>query len=458
MDLKNKRVTVIGLGNSGVNASLLLKNAGAIVWATDSQDTPSVRKSCAALEKNGIQYEIGKHTEGFIKGSDLVVVSPGVDDFSPAVKWAMKYDIPVIGEMELGYRFCKGRIIAVTGTNGKSTVTTLIGEILKQGGEDAVVCGNIGNSLCGEIDKIKEDTWVALEVSSFQLEKIKDFKPHIALILNITDDHMDRYTKSSDYYNEKLKIFSNQDENDILILNYDAENLREIKNIAGSKVLFYSRMWKTNGSYVKGGDVWCIGPSGKEENICPVGEVKLRGLYNIENILASVLAGSICGIAPSSIKNTITTFSGLSHRFETVAMIDGVEYIDDSKGTTVDSTIRALESCAKPVVLIAGGKDKNSDYAAARSMVENKVKDLILIGEAACAIKKALGQNVNTHDAKDMLDAVRIAAGLAKKNYAVLLSPMCSSFDMFSSYKERGEVFKKCVFGLKDKYPEGIKK
>lgn len=442
MDLKNKKVAVVGLGNSGLNAAILLNSVGARTYATDSHDTPATRDSRKVLEGKGVKVEIGKHTEGFIKGSSLVVVSPGVEDSSPAMRWASALDIPIIGEMELGFRFCKGRIIGVTGTNGKSTVTTLIGEILKSGLKDTVVCGNIGNSLCQEIPRIREGTWVVLEVSSFQLERIEKFKAHIAVILNITDDHMDRYENFDEYYAEKLKIFQNQDKDDFLILNYDAENLRRLKDEARSKTLFYSRLKVTDGAYVKGADIVCLAGGG-EEKILTIGDITLKGLHNVENVLAGVLAGCLAGVGPESIRGAIRNFKGLSHRFETVDTIDGVEYIDDSKGTTVDSTIRALESCGKDVVLIAGGKDKFSDYSLARDMVGKKVRHLVLIGEAGGAIRKAVGDLVDTRQASDMLEAVRMAKSLAKSGWAVLLSPMCSSFDMFTSYKERGEVFKK---------------
>jgi len=425
MNLKGKKVTVIGLGNSGSSAAVLARDNGAEVRVTDAGDPSALREARENLEAKGIKVETGAHTEGFVKGADIVVVSPGVEETSPALKWARLHKVPVIGEMELGYRFCKGRIIAITGTNGKSTVTTLIGRILKDAGLDAVVCGNIGNSLSGEIKKISKDTWVVLEVSSFQLETIVDFKPHIAVILNITDDHMDRYTKFSDYFAEKLKVFRNQDENDHLVLNYDAENLRALGKAAKSKVSFYRR---------------------SEADAFDTG---LKGTHNTENILASILVASIAGAKMPSMLKTIKDFNGLPHRFETVAIIDGVEYIDDSKGTTVDSTARAVDSCKTPVILIAGGKDKHSDYGAIRPKIEAKVKELILIGEAAGAIRKALIGACAMHDARDMDEAVGLARRLAKKGDSVLLSPMCSSFDMYKNYKHRGEVFRKAVDGIR---------
>ena len=436
------------MGNSGLNAAVLLKDMGADVRVTEGADSDGVRNNAKKLAQKNIPYETGAHTRDFIAGSSLIVTSPGVEDSSPAIKWANELNVPVISEMELGYRYCKGRIIAITGTNGKSTVTTLIGELLKEAGLDTVVCGNIGNSLCGEIGRIKNETWVVLEVSSFQLEKIKDFKPHIAVILNITDDHLDRYSKFSDYFKEKLKVFEKQDRRDFLILNRDAKELGGLEAKAGSKVLYYSRLSKTNGAYLKANELFCD-HEGRETAICAVKDIKLKGLHNVENVLVSSLAAMIVGVKPSSIKNTVRAFKGLSHRFETVDFIDGVEYVDDSKGTTVDSTYRALESCDKPVILIAGGKDKKSNYTVIRDLVKSKVKYLILIGEAGHRIKESLGNIVETHEAATMKDAVALAGRLAEPDYMVLLSPMCSSFDMFKDYKERGEVFKKCVAAMR---------
>lgn len=444
MDLKNKKVSVIGLGNSGINASLLLNSLGAEVWASDCNKTDSTEKAKKLLEKKGVKAETGAHTELFIKESDLIVLSPGVEDSSPPLLWAAKSGIPVIGEMELGFRFCKGRIIAITGTNGKSTVTSLIGEILKNAGKDVVVCGNIGNSLCGEIGRINKDTWVVMETSSFQLERAPSFKPQIAVILNITDDHLDRYRDFGDYYSEKLKIFHNQDKGDILILNYDAGNLRSLKDKAGSRVFFYSRFKKVEGVYAEDG--WIFRDyAGKIEKIMPCGEAGIKGTHNTENVLASALASSLAGAGKKAITDAVKSFKGLSHRCEKVAVVNGVEYIDDSKGTTVDSTLRALESCDKPVVLIAGGKDKNSDYNVIKDMIRSKVKHLVLIGEAKSRIRKALEGAADIYDASDMNNAVEIASTLAKKGYIVILSPMCSSFDMFKDYKERGNAFKKAV-------------
>lgn len=446
--MKNVKVTVIGLGNSGLNAALLLKGIGSIVKVTECADNAAVRKNAELLKRKNIPYEVGAHTKEFISASTIIVTSPGVEESSLAIRWANEFKIPIISEMELGYMYCKGRIIAITGTNGKSTVTTLVGDILKEGGLDTVVCGNIGNSLCGEIDRIDDRTWVVLEVSSFQLERIRDFKPRISVILNIRDDHMDRYSKLSDYFREKMKIFKNQDEKDILILNRDAGELEGVADKSRARIFHYSRLSEVRGAYLDKEDIFC-NVSGSRIKICGIGEIKLKGLHNVENVLASSLIGILAGVKQGSIKNTLKNFNGLSHRFETIRNIDSVEYIDDSKGTTVDSTYRALQSCDRPVILIAGGKDKNSDYAVIKDIVKEKVKYLILIGEAKSRIKDALGGVVNTHEAPTMDEAVKIARRLAGKDYMVLLSPMCSSFDMFKDYKERGDIFKKAVLSLK---------
>lgn len=446
--MKNKKVMVIGLGNSGLNAALLLKDIGADVKITEASDSESVRKNAMLLEERKIPCQIGRHTKDFIEGSELIVVSPGVEDSSPSIKWANELGVPMISEMELGYSFCKGKIMAITGTNGKSTVTTLIGQILKRSGLDTVVCGNIGNSLCGEIKRINKDTWVVLEVSSFQLERISNFKPHIAIILNITDDHLDRYSKFSDYFNEKLKVFKNQDAKDILILNRDARELEGLDKKAKSKVLYYSMLTKTNGTYLKKNKIICA-IDGRNEDICLTEDIKLKGLHNAGNVLVSSLAGILAGVKAASIKDAVRNFNSLRHRFETVGIIGGVEYIDDSKGTTVDSTYRALESCERPVILIAGGRDKNSNYNVIRELVKKKVKYLILIGEARKRIKKAIGDAARTREAGTIQEAVELARKLAKENTIVLLSPMCSSFDMFKDYKERGEIFKKSALSMK---------
>jgi UDP-N-acetylmuramoylalanine--D-glutamate ligase len=371
--------------------------------------------------------ELGEHSPGFIKGKDLVVISPGVPDSSPVLKWAAQFKVPVIGEIELGYLCCPAPIVAVTGTNGKSTTTTLIGEILKKGGKHAVVCGNIGNPFCGEIGKVNKGSIVVLEVSSFQLESIKSFRPHVAVMLNISQNHFDRHPGLDAYMKAKARIFENQEKSDWAVLNYDDPLVRKMRTKTKAPVLFFSRKK----------DI--------PEMVCTEAELRIKGAHNIENILACLRVASIFGIKPEKARQALRGFRGLEHRFEHVTDIRGVEFINDSKGTTVLATVMALESCVKPVILIAGGHDKGSDFRKARAAAGSKVKELVLIGEAKEKIRDHLAGAAPCVFAETMEDAVRKAFAGAAEGDCVLLSPMCASFDMFKNFEERGKVFKKAV-------------
>jgi UDP-N-acetylmuramoylalanine--D-glutamate ligase len=428
--LKDKKVTVVGLARSGMAAALLLKKKGAEVSATDRGDSGDLRKTARALRGKGIKVEIGAHTRGFVKGKDLIVISPGIPEGSPVLKWAAEEKIPVIGEIELGYICCEAPIVAVTGTNGKSTTTTLIGRILKKAGKHAVVCGNIGNPFCGEIPKVRKDSVVVLEVSSFQLESIRRFRPHVAVVLNISQNHFDRHPDLKSYINAKARIFENQGRNDWAVLNYDDPLVRGLKAKTKAKTVFFSRK------------------RGIPEMVCRQEELKIKGGHNIENVLASLCAASIFGVKPAAAREALVAFKGLEHRFEHVAEIGGVEFINDSKGTTVLATVMALESCDKPVILIAGGHDKGSDFRKARPAVASKAKKLVLIGEAKDRIRRQLSGTVPVVEAGSLEEAVRKAYSEAYPGDCVLLSPMCASFDMFKNFEERGKAFKQAVKGL----------
>lgn len=448
-NFKGKKVTVVGLAKSGAAAAFLLKKLGARVWATDSGDSEGLRKTRGLLEAKDIKVELGRHTPEFVKGKDFVVISPGVPEDSQVLKWAVEYKAPVIGEIELGYICCKAPIVAVTGTNGKSTTTTLIGEILKKGGKRAVVCGNIGNPFCGEIARIKKNSVVVLEVSSFQLESIKSFKPHVAVMLNISQNHFDRHPDLAAYINAKSRIFENQDKDDWAVLNYDDPLVKKLKAKTKAKTLFFSRKNKKAAAFFESGSVF-IGQGRAAQKICSVSELKIKGVHNIENVLACLCAASIFGISPKKIKEALLGFKGLEHRFEHVAAVRGVEFINDSKGTTVLATIMALESCGKPVILIAGGHDKGSDFRKARHAVGAKVKKLVLIGEAKEKIKDHLMGAAPCIFAETMEEAVKKAFFESEDGDCVLLSPMCASFDMFRNFEERGRVFKEIVRTLKE--------
>lgn len=446
---RGKKVTVAGLAKSGLAAAFLLKKLGAKVWATDSGDSQKLREAKGLLEWKGIKVELGRHTPEFVEGKDLIVISPGVPEDSQVLKWAAKYKVPVIGEIELGYLCCKAPVVAVTGTNGKSTTTTLIGEILKKGGKRPVVCGNIGNPFCGEIAKVKKNSVVVLEASSFQLESVKTFRPHVAVMLNISQNHFDRHPDLRSYIGAKARIFVNQEKGDWAVLNYDDPLVRKLKAGTKAKALFFSRKDKKTAGFFEDGSVF-IGRGGKAQRICGASELKIKGTHNIENILACLCVASIFGISPKKIKEALVGFKGLEHRFEHVKTLGGVEFINDSKGTTVLATMMALESCVKPVILIAGGHDKGSDFRKARRVVGAKVKKLVLIGEAKEKIRDHLMGAAPYMFAETMEDAVKKSFGEAEEGDCVLLSPMCASFDMFRNFEERGRVFKEIVRALKE--------
>lgn len=450
----NKKVSVVGLGESGFDAALLLKKKGAIVSVTDANDTAEIRKNAEKLRKLRVNVESGFHTEGFLKGSSLIVLSPGIPDNALPVRFALKNKIPLISELELGYRFCPCPIIAVTGTNGKSTVVTLMADILKKSGKDALLCGNIGNSISGEVEKMGPSSICVLEVSSYQLERIIDFRPYISCILNVAEDHLDRYSGFRAYTEAKFRIFSRQTKEDALIINYDCLPLRKAPP-SECRRFFYSKTEKVKGVYADRKKIM-INLDGKPKKLLDMPETALKGAHNLENIIACALMSALAGVKAEVIKRALEEFKALAHRTETVAEINGVDFIDDSKATNIDAAKRALESIEGKVILIAGGRDKGGDYSVIRELIRAKVRKMILIGEAAPVIKKAFDGFVDIIRAGSLEEAVALAYKGAKIGDAVLLSPMCSSFDMFRDYKHRGEVFSRAVKKLKLKLCENL--
>ena len=452
MDLHNKKVTVVGLGRSGIDSALLLDRAGAIVSVTDSGDGENIKKCAVPLAEKYINLETGKHTESFLEDTELLVVSPGVENEALPIRYANENNIPIISELELGYLFCEGTIVAVTGTNGKTTVATLLGEILRSAGIPVNVCGNIGNSLSGETGNIKKDTVVILEASSFQLERIDSFKPKISVILNVTEDHLDRYQNFGEYLNAKKRIFKNQETGDITVLNYDDKNLRDLTKTdkVRPKALYFSMKKKVDGIYLDRGNIK-LSLKNKTKNLMVPGDCELKGAHNTENVMASCLVATLLGAPPDRIKKAVKNFKPLAHRFESVAVISGIEFIDDSKATNIDSTSKALLSLDKPAILIAGGKDKNLSYGKVLPAIKKNVKKIILIGETRPKMRKIFKESVDMKEADTLPEAVILAYKSALPGESVLLSPMCSSFDMFRDYKERGEVFRRAVKGLRVK-------
>ncbi|MFH1853825.1 MAG: UDP-N-acetylmuramoyl-L-alanine--D-glutamate ligase [Candidatus Omnitrophota bacterium] len=419
-----KNVIVVGLAKSGVAASRLLAERGDTVFITEIKDNPEIRSSVDLLIKENVvskdNIEIGSHAAGFIKKAGLMVVSPGVAINSPIVRLANDRNIPVIGELELAYSMCKAPIIAVTGTSGKTTVTTLIGQMLKRQGLDAVVCGNIGNPFCGEIKKIKKNSIVVLEASSFQLECVKTFKPWISIVLNISDNHLDRHKDLEEYISLKARIFLNQDKDDFTFLNKKDKILKSLIPGIKSKVEFFNEYKDFSGRH----DV------------------------RNENYLAAMSAASLAGAGEEAMLEVISGFNGIEHRLEHVAMVKGIYFINDSKATTVSSVEWALKSLDGRIILIMGGRYKGGDFSRLEKSINEKVSRVIAIGEARPRIKKDLSRLDNVFEEEDLEDAVRNAFNNAAEGDKVLLSPGCSSFDMFKNYEERGKAFKELCLKL----------
>jgi len=416
---KNKQVTIVGLARSGVACANLLAGLGACVRVTDIKDNAQTRAGALLLSKD-IQVELGRHSEDFIKRADLVVISPGVPGSSQPAVWAKDFAKPVISEIEIAAMLCPGKIIAVTGSNGKTTVTTLIARVLEAGGKKAFVCGNIGNPFSGEVARIGEGDFAVVEVSSFQLETIRDFKPKIALILNINPNHLDRYNNMREYLDAKKRIFMNQDKDDFLILNAQDPGLSGLENKTSAKTIFFFR----------------------EEGLNPNQSAVLR-------------VGELLGLDRKTMLKVFSDFKGIEHRMEDVAEINKIRFINDSKATTADSAIWALNSISSPVVLLAGGRHKGIDYRVIIEAARNKVKQVVLIGEAKDKIADCLKGEFPVEMAASLEEAVNKTYILAKPGYSVLFSPMCSSFDMFTDYEERGRAFKKIVLELAKRNKHG---
>jgi UDP-N-acetylmuramoylalanine--D-glutamate ligase len=439
-------VSVVGLARSGVAAARFLLKLGCQVRATEKSEAPLLKEETARLEKEGVRVELGEHTREFIRGSQLVVVSPGVPLDSPPVRWAKEEGIPVVSELELGAWYAQGSLVAVTGSNGKSTVVTLLGEILKAAGKEVVVCGNIGTPLTSVLDSIGPSTTVLLEVSSFQLESSLSFHAQIACLLNVTDNHLDRHGSFQEYAKAKARIFSYQRASSFAVLNADDPVSWSMRPHVRGRWVAFSRKRKVPGAFLEG-DGLTLALEGESRRICRRGELARAGLHHEENALAVSCMAGLLGVAPEISGGILKSFRGLPHRQEVVATVDGVTFVNDSKSTTLASGIRAIEAAPGPVVLIAGGRDKGSDFRKLASL-KKKLKVAILIGEDGPKIAGALQGLVATLRAANLREAVRVASSMAQPGEWILLSPMCTSFDMFRDFEERGEKFVEAVHAL----------
>ena len=448
MDLQNKRVLVVGLGKSGVASALFLKSRGARVKVSDTKTPDELKEEIPRLLDEGIAVETGGHGDRTFQNQDLIVVSPGVPvDAAPLIQ-ARALGEKVIGEVELAAQFFPGSIVAITGSNGKTTTTTLAGEVVKNGGFPTVVGGNIGTPAISLVEDATEDTIAVLEISSFQLETIERFRPHIAVVLNVTPDHLDRHRTFTAYADAKARIFENQKPSDFAVLNADDPTCVGMASHTKAQIFWFSRKKEVNqGAYVRDGRVLFRDDSGQRE-IMQISEVPLKGAHNVENVLAAVCVGVLSDVEPRRISKAVREFRAVEHRLEHVASIAGVEYYNDSKATNVDATIKALESFPANIHLILGGKDKGSDYTVLNELLRQRVKYVYTIGAAAAKIESQIQGAAEIVHAETLENAIRRAADAARPADIVLLAPACASFDQFRSYEHRGKVFKEVVCSL----------
>jgi len=448
VDLHEKRVLVVGLGKSGVASALFLKSRGAQVTVSDSKTSDQLQEEIPLLLDQGIAVETGGHGERTFRGQDLIVVSPGVPvDTRPLVQ-ARALGETVIGEIELASRFFPGTIVAITGSNGKTTTTTLAGEIAAAGGIRALVGGNIGTPAVSLVSEASLETVIVLEVSSFQLETIQTFRPKIAVILNITPDHLDRHRTFAAYVDAKARIFENQNLSDYSVLNADDPTCVELAQRTKAQVIWFSRKKEVSrGAFVHNSRIMFRDPKSERE-IMLVSEIPLKGAHNVENVLAGVCVGRLLDCPADRIQEAVRNFKAVEHRIEYVATIRGVEYYNDSKATNVDATIKALESFPSNIHLILGGKDKESDYTQLNHLLRERVKQVYTIGSAAAKVESQIQEAAKIVHAETLEKAVKQAAAAAQPGDVVLLAPACASFDQFRNYQHRGQIFKDTVRSL----------
>lgn len=448
LGLRGKRVLVLGLARSGKAAVELLMEAGCSVRATDLRGASELAIDARAMRERGVRLVLGEHPVDLVDGIDLVVVSPGVPSEVPLLAEARARRIPVIGELELAYRASEAEWLAVTGTNGKSTTTALLGDLVATTGRPCVVAGNIGIALSAEVARVPADGLVVAEVSSFQLDTIGTFRPRVAVLLNITEDHLDRYDSFEDYARSKRRIFMNQTSDDFAVLNVDDPRVESlVRDVRATVIPVSTTREVQDGVFVRRGSI--VSRLGDEEReIVEAARLRIRGPHNLANAVAAVAAAAAVGADAASAAAALTRFVPLPHRMEPVAELDGVLFVNDSKATNVDSVLYALSSYETPIVLIAGGKDKGADFERLRDLVGERVKAAILIGEAADAMERSFAGRTVVERAGSLRDAVRAAAAAAEPGDTVLLSPACASFDMFEDFEDRGRTFKAEVEAL----------
>jgi len=453
MNLKDRRVLVVGLGKSGLAAAHFLRRKGAHVTVSDKRSAEALAVQLPTWADDGIVLQSGGHDGATFVKQDLIVVSPGVPMDTPELMHAVEAGVPVIGELELASHFIHGKILAITGANGKTTTTALVGEILKAAEIPTLVGGNIGVPLIALVGDSTDQTWSVLEVSSFQLESTVDFHPQIAVILNITPDHLDRHGTFENYALTKELIFRQQGRGDSLVLNADNTRTADAAQRATADIYWFSAQHAVDrGAWVARGDVlFCSGPDQPAETIMDAGAIPIKGQHNVENVLAAVCAARLVGVSADVICKAVTAFKAVEHRLEYVATVGGVAFYNDSKATNVDATAKAIGAFDSGVHLILGGKDKNSNYAELTSLLQERVRAVYTIGAAAAKIESQLAGIVPMHSCGTLASAVQAAMAQAKSGDVIVLAPACSSFDQFDSYEHRGRVFKELVHQIADR-------
>ncbi len=450
MELTHRKVMIIGLGKTGISAARFFRARGALVSITDAKPLSELHGALTDLGDTSRGLEVRPYNSIDLEGIDLVIPSPGVPPFNPWLAEARKRGVPVLSEIEIASRFLKKPIVAITGTNGKTTTTSLIGEILNRCGRRAFVGGNIGNPLIDYANTPQEDDFIVAEISSFQLEWAETFHPGTAVLLNTTCDHIDYHGSFEAYRAAKEKIFKNQTADDLAILNGDEPQARETAGRIGADARFFSiSSRQTRGIFLEGKVIRSIDPNGSEE-VYPLDMIRIPGVHNIENVMAAVLAARRCGCAPEAIIEAVSRFRGVAHRIEFAGEKKGIRFYDDSKGTNVGAVVRALESFSGPIVLLLGGRDKGGDFETLTPLIRKNVKELVLFGEARENIHRLVGGLTKTEIAPTLGEAFHIASRDAATGDVVLLSPGCASFDEFANYAERGRFFKESVRSLPD--------
>ncbi|MBS1790897.1 MAG: UDP-N-acetylmuramoyl-L-alanine--D-glutamate ligase [Acidobacteria bacterium] len=447
MQVAGKNILVVGLARSGVAAAEFLAARGARVTVNDAKPESEL-KDAASLCAKGIEVIGGNHPRKLFEQSDLIVVSPGVPLALEPFQRARAAGVPIIGEVELAARFLRGRLVGITGSNGKTTTTTLTGELLKDAGLPTLVGGNIGMPLISLVEASTDDGVTVIELSSFQLEAVEQLHVNVALLLNITPDHLDRYDSMVDYAAAKANIFRHQTANDVAVLNADNDwTMREAEKTAARRICFSRLKELEEGIFLRGDEI--IERSNQSERVLLTrADIPLPGDHNVENVMAALAAGLACGASPNSMRQTVRNFKGVEHRLEFVAEVNGVKFYNDSKATNVDAAIKCLEAFAGGVIVVLGGKDKGGDYAPLAPLIRQRCEHVILIGAAADKIGAALENTKPLHRAATMPEAVTLGLELGRPGDIVLLAPACASFDMFDNYEHRGKVFKEAVFTL----------